>query len=156
MERPLVRLATDLLQRASSNAEADEAFHLLAWGRLLTGEPAEAHAALQSMSGERAADPALEGALLVEIGRPNDAIPLLEEACARGGSFVEGYYVRAVHDLGAFSQAVQFLSRPGAPELSAKAVDALRNLALGAQAFEAARKLAALPVLEPASDEKTS
>jgi hypothetical protein len=106
------------------------------------------------MSGERTADPALQGAVLVELGRPNDAIPLLEEACERGGSFAESYYVKAVRDLKAFSQAAQFLSRPGAPRLSAKAVHALQQLAMTAQAFEAANKLASLPVLSTAADQE--
>ncbi|MCZ6806811.1 MAG: hypothetical protein O7F08_07650, partial [Deltaproteobacteria bacterium] len=136
--------------------ELDEAFHLLAWGRLLGGEPQEAHAALRSMSGDRNADPALEGAVLVELGRSNDAIPLLEAACETGGSFAEGYYVKAVRDLGAFSQAAQFLCGPGAPKLSAKTVRALQQLALTAQAFEAAKKLASLPALQPATDHESA
>lgn len=152
----LVRVASELVGRAGSAAELDEAFHLLGWGRLLNGEPGDAYAALRSMSGERSADPALEGAVLTELGRPNDAIPLLEAACERGGTFAEGYYVRAVRDLGAFSQAAQFLSRPGAPTLSAKAVAALEQFALTAQAFEAAKKLAALPALQPAIDDSSA
>lgn len=149
----LVRVSGELVSGAGSAAELDEAFHLLGWGRLLTGEPAEAYSALRSMTGERTPDPALEGAVLTELGRPNDAIPLLEEACERGGIFAEGYYVRAVRDLGAFSQAAQFLTRPGAPTLSAKAVRALQQFALTAQAFEAAKKFATLPVLKPATDD---
>jgi len=149
----LVRAAAQLVSAAVSAEELDESFHLLAWGRLLTGEPDEAHAALRSMSGQRRPDPALEGAVLVELGRYDDAIPFLEEACERGGIFAENYYVRAVRELGAFAQAAQFLSRPGAPELSSRAVRTLQQSALTAQAFEAARKLAALPKLEPTGDE---
>ncbi len=152
----LVEAASQLVAKGGSTGELDEAFHLLAWGRLLAGEPREADAALRSMSGERTADPALEGAVLVELGRPSDAIPLLEEACERGGSFAEGYYVEAVRDLGAFSQAVQFLSRPGAPRLSARAVHALQQLAMTAQAFEAAKKLASLPVLSGTTDQENA
>ena len=44
------------------------------------------------------ADPALEGAVLVELGKPTDAVPLLEEARERGGKFVEAYYQRALSD----------------------------------------------------------
>ncbi len=152
----LVEAASRLVAEGGSTEELDEAFHLLAWGRLLAGEPREADAALRSMSGERTADPALEGAVLVELGRPDDAIPLLEEACERGGTFAEGYYVTAVRDLGAFSRAAQFLSRPGAPRLSAKAVDALQQLALTAHAFDAARKLASLPAPQPAHDQENA
>lgn len=152
----LVGAASQLVAKGGSTEELDEAFHLLAWGRLLGGEPREAEAALRSMSGDRNADPALEGAVLVELGRPNDAIPLLEEACERGGTFAEGYYVNAVRDLGAFSQAAQFLTRPGAPRLSARAVHALQQFALTAQAFEAAKKLASLPALQSAPDQENA
>jgi Zn-dependent protease len=148
----LVQAASQLVREGGSIEELDEAFHLLAWGRLLGGEPQEAHAALRSMSGERSADPALEGAVLVELARPSDAISLLENACERGGTFAEGYYVKAVRDLGAFSRAAQFLCRPGAPQLSAKSVHALRQFALTAQAFEAAKKFASLPVSAPLTD----
>ncbi|MEM7436528.1 MAG: site-2 protease family protein [Myxococcota bacterium] len=149
----VVQAASVLVTQAKAPADLDEAFHLLAWGRLLSGEPAEAHAALQSMSGERTPDPALEGAVLTELDRPNEAIPHLEEACTRGGTFAEGYYVRAVRDLGAFAQAAQFLGRPGAPKLSNKALRALQQFALTAEAFEAAKKLAALVVAPRPADE---
>lgn len=94
----LVRVASDLVTRADSTQELDEAFHLLAWGRLINGEPSEAYDALRSLSGERKADPALEGAVLVELGKPEDAVPLLEEACERGGDFAHSYYQRALRE----------------------------------------------------------
>jgi Zn-dependent protease len=94
----LVRLASELVESADATTELDEAFHLLAWGRLINGEPLEAYQALTSMSGERAADPALEGAVLVELGKPADAVPLLEAARERGGAFAEAYYRRALRE----------------------------------------------------------
>ncbi|MBT8453232.1 MAG: hypothetical protein KJO40_14825 [Deltaproteobacteria bacterium] len=94
----VVQAASELIAKADSTEQLDEAFHLLAWGRLINGEPGEAHQALTSMSGERSADPALEGAVLVELGKPADAVPLLEEACERGGDFAQAYYVRALRD----------------------------------------------------------
>ena len=90
--------------------------------------------------------------MLVELGRPNDAVPLLELACERGGTFAEGYYVRAVGDLGAFSQAAQFLARPGAPTLSTAALETLLQRAQTAEAFDAAKKLAILSGLEPVTE----
>ncbi len=146
--RSLVSVASQLVSAATGTVELDEAFHLLAWGRLLDGEPSEAYAAIQSMSGTRRPDPALEGAILVEAGRASDALPLLEEACERGGSFAEGFYVKAIEELGAFSLAAQFLSKQDAPRLSGDAVRALQRRALSAQAFDAARELAALPVTQ--------
>ena len=94
----LVRVASELVARADSTGELDEAFHLLAWGRLINGEPSEAYQALRSLSGERSADPALEGAVLVELGKPADAVPFLEEACERGGDFAREYYQRALRE----------------------------------------------------------
>jgi Zn-dependent protease len=94
----VIRAASELIAQADSTQELDEAFHLLAWGRLINGEPDEAHQALTSMSGERTADPALEGAVLVELGKPADAVPLLEQACERGGDFAQAYYVRALKE----------------------------------------------------------
>lgn len=94
----LVRAASDLVAKADGTSDLDEAFHLLAWGRLINGEAHEAYQALTSMSGDRAADPALEGAVLVELGKPADAVPLLEAARERGGAFVEAYYQRALRD----------------------------------------------------------
>ncbi len=94
----LIRAASQLVTKAEGAAELDEAFHLLAWGRLINGEPSEAQEALTSMSGDRAADPALEGAVLVEMGKPDDAVPLLEKARERGGAFVEEYYQRALRE----------------------------------------------------------
>ena len=94
----LIRAASELVAKAEGTSELDEAFHLLAWGRLINGEAHEAYQALTSMSGDRAADPALEGAVLVELGKPTDAVPLLEAARERGGAFVEAYYQRALRD----------------------------------------------------------
>jgi Zn-dependent protease len=94
----LIREASELVATADGTLELDEAFHLLAWGRLINGEAHEAYQALTSMSGDRAADPALEGAVLVELGKPTDAVPLLEAARERGGAFVEAYYQRALRD----------------------------------------------------------
>jgi Zn-dependent protease len=83
----LIRVASELVTGAESTEELDEAFHLLAWGRLINGEPGEAHQALTSMSGDRA-----------ELGKPDDAVPLLEKACERGGAFAQAYYQRALRD----------------------------------------------------------
>ena len=94
----LVRIASELVTRAHSTQELDEAFHLLAWGRLINGEPDEAYQALRSLSGQRTPDPALEGAVLVELGKPDEAVVLLEEACERGGDFAMSYYQRALRE----------------------------------------------------------
>jgi Zn-dependent protease len=94
----LIGFASRLVTEAGSTDELDEAFHLLAWGRLMNGEPSEAHEALSSMSGHRAADPALEGAVLVELGNPAEAVPFLERARERGGAFAQAYYERALRE----------------------------------------------------------
>jgi Zn-dependent protease len=94
----VVRVASELVRGAGSTEELDEAFHLLAWGRLMSGEPSEAYEALRSLSGERTPDPALEGAVLVELGKADEAVPLLEAACERGGDFARDYYQRALRE----------------------------------------------------------
>ncbi len=94
----LIDIAGRLVAQADSTDELDEAFHLLAWGRLINGEPGEAREALTSMSGQRSPDPALEGAVLVELGQPAEAVPFLERACERGGAFAEEYYKRALRE----------------------------------------------------------
>ncbi len=94
----VIRAASELVTQARTTDELDEAFHLLAWGRLINGQPLEAQEALQSLSGARTADPALEGAVLVELGRAADAVPLLEDACKRGGAFARSYYERALRE----------------------------------------------------------
>jgi hypothetical protein len=35
---------------------------------------------------------------LVELGKPADAVPFLEEACERGGDFALKYYQRALRE----------------------------------------------------------
>jgi len=94
----LIRVASELVTNADAAPELDEALHLLAWGRLINGEPSEAYQALTSMSGDRRADPALEGVVLFELGKPADAVPLLEQARERGGAFAETYYQRALRE----------------------------------------------------------
>lgn len=91
----VIGLAATLISDANGREELDEAFHLLAWGRLLNGEADEADQALRSISGERDPDPALRGAVLVELGRYAEALPLLRRASAQGGQFVERYLERA-------------------------------------------------------------
>ena len=138
----LVQIATQLVTEAGSTEALDEAFHLLSWGRLLTGEPLEAQAALSSMSGTRTADPVLQGAVLTELGKLSEAFPFLKEGCKRGGTFAEDYFVKAVIQLGAFSEATDFLTDPGAPKVSLQTVSAVESASLEAKAFEAVRKLA--------------
>lgn len=91
----LIHFSGKLIVSAESSDQRDEAFHLLAWGRLLNGEASEAQAALRSMSGARDPDPALEGAILVELGRSAEALVFLERARERGGDFAETYLARA-------------------------------------------------------------
>ena len=140
--RTLVELAAQLVTQADSKEKLDEAFHLLAWGRLLTAEASEASAALSSMSGDRSADPALEGAILVELGKAEEALPLLEEAFDRGGAFAERYYTRAITMEGAYDRASRFLTELGARELSGSCRAALEAKALEKGALDAVRRFA--------------
>jgi len=55
------------LNEATSTDERDEALHLLAWGHFLMEDAPAARAALTRMSGERAPDPALDGAIALAM-----------------------------------------------------------------------------------------
>ena len=91
----VIRLAELLVTQADSTDQLDEALHLLAWGHFLTDDPAAARTALDSMSGERSPDPALEGAIELDLGHPERAIPLLESALPDAAPFVTPRLARA-------------------------------------------------------------
>ena len=139
--RRLVDLAGKLVQAATDDDARDEAFHLLAWGRLLTCDPAAARDALESMSGERDPDPALEGAF--ELGRTREALPLLEAALGdRGGDFAEKTFVRALISAGDFDRAASLCDTPAGKELSLESLEQLSQAAFTASAYEPAATLA--------------
>lgn len=135
----LVRQAAfGLLRGAREPADRDEALHLLAWGHYLSADVGAARDALDRLSGERDADPALEGAVELALGRGSEAQRLFERALEAGPSaFVEPRYLEAVGHAGSYGDAAAFTARhPQA--LSEDGLHALQAQAYGADAHGAA------------------
>lgn len=110
----------------------DEAFHMLAWGRLLMGEASEARAALDSLSGAKDPDPALDGAVSLALGRAAEAIPLFERALSDApAQFVETRWVTAVSEVSGFRAAREFALQHE-EHVSDGALHALSSAALSA------------------------
>ncbi|MEM9072892.1 MAG: hypothetical protein AAGE52_30575 [Myxococcota bacterium] len=130
-----------LLRVVNDPSERDEALHLLAWGRLLVGEPQQASQALAGLSGQRDPDPALQGAVLFALGRPTDALPYFEQVLVDEPSeFAASRYVEAVENAGAFGTAAVLYERhPRA--LSPQRWAQLQDGALAAGAFDAALRM---------------
>lgn len=134
-----VSQAAVVLHRHAESTEArDEALHLLAWGRLLAGQPGEAREALDRLSGERAPDPALEGSVQLALGRADEAIERFEEALAAGPTeLVVKKWVEAIERAGAYRHAAR-LVRERQDLVGPRALSRLQASALGAGDAEAA------------------
>lgn len=113
----VLRAGTILLRVSGEDAQLrDEAIHLVAWARLLGGEPSLARTTLDELSGERAADPALEGAVQLALGRTAEALDLFERALDESGAseFVEKRYLQAAEQLDAGERVAAFAAaHPG-------------------------------------------
>ncbi|HJL00828.1 MAG TPA: site-2 protease family protein [Polyangiaceae bacterium LLY-WYZ-15_(1-7)] len=132
------QIAMLLLRHAQEDTARDEALHLLAWGRLLADEPGQAREALDRLSGQREPDPALEGAVLLALGRATLSLDPLERALAAGPSaFVTKRYVDAVIQSGDYGRAARFLAEHG-EVLPTSSVSRLQASALQAGDFMAA------------------
>ena len=99
--RTVRQLAETMPSRASNDDERFEVAHLLAWGRLLTGDPRGAQRALAGLPRGRMADALLEGAVALAIGRSNEAVPPLVEAIrGRSDDFVATRLAKAIAQSG--------------------------------------------------------
>ncbi len=106
----VVEIASALTASATTDRERDEAAHLLAWGLYLGGDYSAALKTLEAMPNERDPDPALVGAIELELGRPHRAMPLLAEALGEADdSFVRRRYLLAVTQSGDFAEAARVL-----------------------------------------------
>lgn len=94
--RRIVELAGKLVSKADAEQELDEAFHLLAWGRLFLGEPGEAKKALSAISRSHPTTHALEGAIALELGDADAALEQFEKILPRLNPWLEDYFVRAI------------------------------------------------------------
>jgi Zn-dependent protease len=97
--RPLMvrMIAESLLLRVESDAHRYEVIHLLAWGRLLAGDPRAAKNALGLLPAGKLPDALLEGAVRLELGEAREAVPLLAEGIrGRADDFVASRLAKAV------------------------------------------------------------
>lgn len=98
-ENPMLvrRLAESLVPRIRTDVQRFDVAHLVAWGRLLTGDPTGAERALrQLLPLGRRPDALLEGALLLDLGRADNAVgPLAEALIDRSDDFVASRLARA-------------------------------------------------------------
>jgi Zn-dependent protease len=138
----LFQLGTVLLARASTPEGRDQALHLIAWSHILRGEPHEAERAIESTSEAFAGDPALRGAILLDVGRPDDALPHFEEALERGGSFVRARMVQAIIAAARFEEAVELFGDDKGRDFAPAADDKVYQGAWAAGRLEAAVELA--------------
>ncbi|MCB9611624.1 MAG: hypothetical protein H6722_04130 [Sandaracinus sp.] len=140
----VTQAALVLLKHAGDTPTRDEALHLLAWGRLLAQQPGQAREALDRMSGERDADPALEGSVQLALGRAAEAVELFERALSAGpNEMVVKKWVEAVERAGAFRRAATLVNERR-DLVGPKALSRLQASALQAGEHEAAFLLGAL------------
>ena len=109
----MVRLiAESLAPRVRTSEHRIQVGHLLAWGRLLAGDPVGARRALEMLPPGELPDALLEGALLLESGRAAEAVaPLTEAVVGRGGDFIATRLARAVVQSGDVAPLVTLLGR---------------------------------------------
>lgn len=97
--RPLmVRMIGEaLLLRAETDAHRYEVIHLLTWGRLLSGDARAAKSALALLPSTKLPDALLEGAVKLELGEAEEAVPLLVLGIrGRSDDFVASRLAKAV------------------------------------------------------------
>lgn len=140
----LVAIARKLVASADAPPALDEAFHLLAWGRLFSGEPAEAKQALASISGEHPATHALEGAIALELGDPDKALEQFEQILPRLNPWLEDYFVRAILASRRWDDARTLFEDELGREFSAPSLLAVMTAARADGAVEAAEAMRAL------------
>jgi len=125
-----IERAESLTERSETPLLRAEALHLLAWAKFLKRDYFGARSALGSLPRERPPEPALDGALLVEMGEAEAAIGPLEEALAtRGGPLVEAYLARALVEAGRFKRAVRVFGGKHGAEISPETIRAVEEAA---------------------------
>lgn len=136
--RRVAELAGRAVAEASTQAEMDEAFYLLAYGRLLSGEPGEAKAALASISPDRPRDYALEGAIAFENGELDEALELFEKTLPKVGPFVEPRMIRAIIGTRRFAEARELFDDELGAAFAPRSLAEVHQAACKAGAYEPA------------------
>lgn len=110
----LVRtIGEGLLPHARSADHRFQIAHLVAWGRLLTGDVSGARRALQqTLPPGQLPDALLEGTIRLELGNPAEAVPSLAEAIVdRNDDFVATRLARAVVSSGRIDPILALLAK---------------------------------------------
>ncbi|MBX7195521.1 MAG: site-2 protease family protein [Sandaracinaceae bacterium] len=110
--RPLMvrMIAESLLLRVETDDKRFEVIHLLAWGRLLGGDARAAKNALSLLPKDKLPDALLEGAVRLELGEAEAAVPLLAEGIrGRSDDFVASRLGKAVASSGRVDPVAKLL-----------------------------------------------
>lgn len=144
--RTVRRLAESLVARVRDDDDRYQVAHLLAWGKLLTGDPEGASTALRMLPRGKLPDALLEGAILLENGRPAQAVkPLVEAIVERNDDFVATRLARAVAGSARFDDLIALLSdRKRSEAAGARALQIVVNESFYAGHHESAAKLGEL------------
>lgn len=144
--RTVRRLAESLVSRVREDDDRYQVAHLLAWGKLLTGDPEGALHALRMLPRGKLPDALLEGAILLETGRPAQAVkPLAEAIVDRNDDFVATRLARAVAGSARFDEVIALLSsREKAEAIGARALQIVVNESFYAGHHESAARLGEL------------
>lgn len=121
------KLAEAIRSAATSPATQATASHLLAWAHLLDGDAEAARRALDAAPKGHPPDAFLEGRVLLECGRPSEAIgPLVEALVDRGDDASADALAQALAGAGRADELVALLE---SKERSEKAGPALQRVA---------------------------
>lgn len=143
--RPLMvrMIAESLLLRVETDDKRFEVIHLLAWGRLLGGDARAAKNALSLLPKDKLPDALLEGAVRLELGEAEAAVPLLAEGIrGRSDDFVASRLGKAA----AMSGQVAPITRLLEDETAAKEIGARSFQVVVGDLFAARRYDAAIEV----------
>jgi Zn-dependent protease len=141
----VIRRAQALRAKATTPIVRAELQNMLAWGMYLRGDVDLARAALEETPKGRDPDPALYGAILLDLGHADEAIPPLEAALARtGAAFVDEKLARALITTRKFDRAVAIYSSSLGDKASSEAITSVRDAARASGNEEAATRLDAL------------
>lgn len=137
------RIAEPLVGRARSEEDRYEVGHLVAWGRLLAGDPEGASQALRMLPGGRLPDALLEGAIHLELGRPARAVkPLAEALVGRADDFVATRLARAAAGSARYEDVLALLDDGAkAQAIGPRALQIVVSQAFYAGHLEAAAKV---------------
>ena len=146
--RPLMvrMIGESLLLRAESDTQRYEVIHLLAWGRLLSGDARAAKNALALLPKTKLPDALLEGAVRLELGEAESAVPLLVEGIrGRSDDFVASRLAKAVAMTGQTQPVLALLEQESAAkEVGARPFQLIVADLFGAKKYSAANDVGQL------------